>query len=148
MTDTNEQDPTSYFADVVAFHNALGIPVGTTPNFELSPERMELRCRLIEEEVSELLNALDDEPPENVAKEAADVIVVVLGTMAEMGIPFDAVWRAVHESNMAKLGPNGEIIRREDGKVLKPPGWTAPDIAAVLNDTVPRCNRSKESRLY
>jgi hypothetical protein len=67
--------------------------------------------------------------------------------MAEMGIPFDAVWRAVHESNMAKLGPNGEIIRREDGKVLKPPGWTAPDIAAVLNDTAQQCDRSKESRL-
>ena len=126
---------TSYFADVVAFHKALGVPVGADPDFELTPERLALRRRLIEEEVAELLEALDGESPEAVAKEAADVVVVVLGTMAEMGIPFDAVWRAVHESNMAKRGPNGEITRRADGKMLKPPGWTPPDIAAVLRDT-------------
>ena len=137
----------SYFADVVAWHIALDVPVGTGSNFELAPERLALRRRLIEEEVCELFNALDVEPPENIAKETADVVAVVLGLMAEMGIPFDAVWRAVHESNMAKLGPNGEIVRREDGKVLKPPGWTAPDIAAVLNDTAPHCDPAKESRL-
>lgn len=133
---TRDQPPsmsTSYFTDVIALHGVLGIPVGTGAGFELTPERLTLRRRLIEEEVTELLEALDGEPPEAVAKEAADVVVVVLGTMAEMGVPFDAVWRAVHESNMAKRSPNGEIARRADGKVLKPPGWTAPDIAAVLH---------------
>lgn len=124
---------TSYFTDIIAFHGVLGIPVGTGPGFELTPERLTLRRRLIEEEVAELLEALDGKPPEAVAKEASDVLVVVLGTMSEMGIPFDAVWRAVHESNMAKRSPNGEITRRADGKVLKPPGWAPPDIAAVLH---------------
>lgn len=127
---------TSYFQDIVAFHEALEIPVTTDPGYTLSPERLALRRRLVQEECAELLAALHSEPPDAVAKEAADVIVVVLGTMAEMGIPFDAVWSAVHESNMAKRGPNGEITRREDGKVLKPPGWTPPDIAALLRDEV------------
>lgn len=125
----------SYFADVVAWHIALDVPVGTSPDFELAPERLALRRRLIEEEVTELFDALDGEPPEAVAKEAADVVAVVLGTLAEMGIPFDAVWRVVHESNMAKRAPNGEVTRRADGKVLKPPGWQSPDVAAVLRGT-------------
>ncbi|MHB1902624.1 MAG: pyrophosphohydrolase domain-containing protein [Ferrimicrobium sp.] len=124
----------SYFADVVAWHIALDVPVGTSSDFELAPERLALRRRLIEEEVTELLDALDGEPTEAVAKEAADVVAVVLKTLAEMGIPFDAVWRVVHESNMAKRAPNGEVTRRADGKVLKP-GWQSPDVAAVLRGT-------------
>ena len=138
----------SYFADVVAWHIALGVPVGTSSDFELTPERLTLRRRLIEEEVSELLDALDGEPPEAVAKETADVVAVVLGLMAEMGIPFDAVWDEVHRSNMAKFGPDGKPVKREDGKVLKPPGWTAPDIAAVLRNAVPGCDPTKESRQW
>ena len=137
----------SYFADVVEFQEAIGVPVGSESDFGLSPERMGLRRRLIEEEVCELFDALDAEPPENIAKEAVDVVVVVLGLMAEMGIPFDAVWNEVHRSNMEKIGPDGKLVKREDGKVLKPPGWTAPDIATVLRDAVPRCDPAKESRL-
>ena len=147
MSNADGQDTTSYFTDVVAWHIALGVPVGTSSDFELTPERLTLRRRLIEEEVSELLDALDGEPPEAVAKETADVVAVVLGLMAEMGIPFDAVWDEVHRSNMAKFGPDGKPVKREDGKVLKPPGWTAPDIAAVLRNAVPGCDPTKESRL-
>lgn len=51
---------------------------------------------------------------------------------AALGIPFDAVWDAVHTANMAKVWPDGTVHYREDGKVLKPPNWSPPDIAAVL----------------
>jgi predicted HAD superfamily Cof-like phosphohydrolase len=49
-----------------------------------------------------------------------------------LGIPFRAVFKEVHRSNMAKLDKNGTVLRREDGKVIKPEGWTPPDIAGVL----------------
>jgi len=32
----------------------------------------------------------------------------------------------VHRANMAKLH-DGKIVKREDGKTLKPEGWTPPD---------------------
>ena len=49
------------------------------------------------------------------------------------GIPLDRVWAAVHRSNMAKVDPaTGKVIKRADGKVLKPEGWTPPDIPAAL----------------
>lgn len=49
-----------------------------------------------------------------------------------MHLPLDRVWAEVQRSNMAKL-VDGKVVRRtEDGKVLKPAGWTAPDIAGVL----------------
>ena len=48
-------------------------------------------------------------------------------------VPFNEAWAVVHVSNMAKLGPDGKPIYREDGKILKPEGWQPPDIGAVLD---------------
>ena len=45
----------------------------------------------------------------------------------EDGIPLDRVFEEVHRSNMAKL-VDGKPVRREDGKILKPEGWTPPDM--------------------
>lgn len=125
----------SYYEDVKAWHRAFDVPVAAHPT-PLAPERLALRLDLMREEFREFLDEVTAENPDPAkeAKEAADVLVTVLGTMAERGIPFDAVWAAVHASNMAKLGPGGVLVRRADGKILKPPGWVPPDIAAVLRD--------------
>ncbi|TWH35578.1 MULTISPECIES: hypothetical protein [unclassified Aminobacter] len=41
-------------------------------------------------------------------------------------------FKAVHESNMSKLGDDGKPIRREDGKILKGPNYKAPDIRSLI----------------
>ena len=105
----------------------------TTPKIP-ADERVALRQRLIQEEYDELIEALDEQDLAHIAKEAADVIVVVLGTMAEYGIPFDEVWDAVHKSNMAKVGEDGMVACREDGKVLKPDGWEPPDVHKIISE--------------
>lgn len=122
----------SYFQDVVRWHATFNVPIGGTPTGKLDVERLQLRVNIMDEEWNELLDAMDAEDVVEIADACADLIVTVLGTAAEYGIPFDPVWDEVHRSNMAKLGPNGEIYRREDGKIKKPPGWTPPDIASVL----------------
>jgi predicted HAD superfamily Cof-like phosphohydrolase len=62
----------------------------------------------------------------------ADLDYVVEGSRLECGVNGPAVADEVHRSNMAKLGPDGNPNYREDGKVIKPTGWTPPDIAGVL----------------
>jgi predicted HAD superfamily Cof-like phosphohydrolase len=62
-----------------------------------------------------------------------DLLCVVYGTAAEFGIDLAPFWDEVHRTNMAKAG--GPV--REDGKRLKPPGWTPPDIAGVLAAVAP-----------
>jgi predicted HAD superfamily Cof-like phosphohydrolase len=51
------------------------------------------------------------------------------------GFDLDPVVREVHLSNMTKVGPDGCVALREDGKVLKGPGYRPPDIAGVLAQT-------------
>ena len=48
------------------------------------------------------------------------------------GIDLDAVLAEIHRSNMTKLGPDGRVARRADGKVLKGDHYEAPDVGAVL----------------
>jgi len=66
-----------------------------------------------------------------IADALADIIYIACGTAVSYGIPLDKVFEEVHRSNMAKL-VDGKPLKREDGKVIKPVGWTAPDIAGVL----------------
>lgn len=80
---------------------------------------LDLRLALIEEEYNEFLEALGWGDPVLIAKEACDLIYVVVGTLVSKGIPFNDVFAALQTSNMSKVGPNGEVTRRADGKILK-----------------------------
>jgi predicted HAD superfamily Cof-like phosphohydrolase len=114
-------------SDVADFHRAMGQPIATTPQL-LPTERIELRARLISEEYNETIAALRADDLVGVADGLADLIYVAVGCALEMGIPLDKVWAEVQRSNMAKVG--GE--KRADGKIMKPPGWVAPDIAGAM----------------
>jgi predicted HAD superfamily Cof-like phosphohydrolase len=121
---------TNFYKDVKEFQTAVGQNVSEVPEFPDENERV-LRRKLLKEEVEEYFDGEDKDDLENVAKELADIIYIVCGTAASYGIPLDRVFEAVHSSNMAKL-VDGKPIRREDGKILKPEGWTPPDIKSIL----------------
>ena len=93
-----------------------------------APDRVRLRLNIMSEEWTELLDSIGQDDHVGIADACADLIVTVLGTAAEYGIPFDDVWTEVHRSNMAKAG--GPV--RPDGKRLKPEGWQPPRIAELL----------------
>lgn len=60
---------------------------------------------------------------------AIDMIWVTLGWLHSVGVDPQPIWDAVAAANMAKS--TGPV--REDGKRLKPEGWTHPDIAALID---------------
>lgn len=114
--------------DLRDLHEALGIYTQSEPAWP-SEDVIDLRLRLLDEEVEELKAAVRNrEPLANVAKEACDVETVVVGLAVAFGIPYEECWRRVLASNMAKAG--GPV--REDGKVLKPPGWQPPDLSGLF----------------
>lgn len=121
----------SYFTDTVDWHRKFGVPVADRPT-PLSPDRLALRLDLMAEERRELDEALGAGDLAGAAKEAVDEIVTVLGTMAEAGIPFEAVWAEVMASLHSKAEPDGTVHKRADGKILKGSRFREADIAAVL----------------
>jgi len=69
---------------------------------------------------------MESQDPDNMIKELADLVYVVLGTFIAFGWDFDKAFDRVHESNMSKLGPDGKPVYREDGKVMKGPNYKPP----------------------
>lgn len=121
--------------DVQRFHEVTDTPVLRVPEFP-SDERVELRKRLIKEEIDETLTALDGRDMVEVADGIIDSIYVLVGMGLELGLPLDDLWREVQHSNMSKavMQPDGsyKVLKRPDGKVTKPEGWKPPDIAGSL----------------
>lgn len=110
------------------FHEAFGLPVNSGPSMEL----LHLRSTLIHEEHQEVQEAFltPGNMPE-IAKELADLVYVVYGTAISFGIDLDEALRRVHASNMSKRNPDGTVSRRDDGKILKPGTYRAPDLTGV-----------------
>lgn len=122
---------TNSHALVAEFHRAFGHPIHEGKP-SLDHDRLDLRLDLISEEYGELYVAVINEDIVEVADALADLIYVIHGFALEAGIPLNEVVTEVHRSNMSKLGADGKPIYREDGKVLKGPNYSPPNIAAVL----------------
>jgi len=121
----------SFYTDVKEFHQAFGQRIGEKPELPSSEERC-LRIRLLEEEFEEYMAGEGNDDIVEITDALADIIYIACGTAVSYGIPLDDVFAEVHRSNMAKL-VDGKVIRREDGKVKKPEGWTSPDIKSILD---------------
>lgn len=136
------------------FHRVYGMPIKEDgPALDLDKPRLDMRVGLIMEEASELLGAVYGERAEKLIEKAweeakdndqgerdltetadalADMIYVIYGMALELGISLPAVLEQVQASNLSKLGEDGKPIYREDGKVLKGPGFFPPNVALAL----------------
>ena len=61
-----------------------------------------------------------------------DLIYVLAGSLVSFGVDLDKCFAEVHRSNMSKLGEDGKPIVREDGKILKGPNFTPPDLRSII----------------
>ncbi|MFF1283769.1 MazG nucleotide pyrophosphohydrolase domain-containing protein [Streptomyces sp. NPDC058299] len=113
------------------FHRAFGLDARSTPA-EVDPALAAHRGELLAEEAAEVAEVAVGGPLDRLAHELADVVYVAYGTALVHGIDLDEVIGEIHRANMSKLGPDGQVARRADGKVLKGEHYRAPDVSAVL----------------
>ena len=69
---------------------------------------------------------------EECLKELADLVYVCYQYAENQQWFLDEALDRVHKSNMSKLGEDGKPIYREDGKVLKGPGYKPPDLSDLF----------------
>lgn len=97
-------------------------------------DQMDAMYSMIHEELIELSDAMDAKDPVAMADALADIIYVTAQQAAKYGFPVDPLLEEVQRSNLSKLGEDGQPIFREDGKVLKGPKFSPPDIVKVLSE--------------
>jgi predicted HAD superfamily Cof-like phosphohydrolase len=119
--------------DVATFMRA-GEQNVETRNAGYYPARLpqaDLYFDLVEEEFEELKEAVIRKDIVETADACADLIWVVEGLMYSLGIDPQTVWEEVAKSNFSKT-VDGKLIKREDGKVLKPETFRPPNIQRAL----------------
>lgn len=112
------------------FHETYGQAIRTVPELEV-PEKL-MRLALVTEEAEEYAEAVETDDLVEIADALADTVYVCYGAALTHGIDLDKVLQEVQRSNLSKLGANGEVLRREDGKIIKGPNFSEPDITTVL----------------
>ena len=91
-----------------------------------------LRVSLIEEELSELKEAIKNKDIKEVADALTDILYVTYGAGHAFGIDLDKCFDEVQSSNMSKLDENGKPIFNEHGKVLKGPNYFKPNLEKFI----------------
>lgn len=119
------------FKDVGTFMETFGQEVRTKPEFP-DAGTVALRIELIGEELNEFWDACEQKDIVGVADALADILYVTYGAGHAFGVDLDKCFAEVQRSNMSKLGEDGKPIYREDGKVLKGPNYSEPDLKSVL----------------
>jgi predicted HAD superfamily Cof-like phosphohydrolase len=115
---------TNPFRDQEKFMKACDQSVG-----ELNDDQYKLYLALMDEEWRELKSALLMENRVEQLDALLDFIVVTIGAVHSGGFDGEGAWKEVMSTNLAKVDrETGKVRKREDGKVLKPVGWTPPDL--------------------
>jgi predicted HAD superfamily Cof-like phosphohydrolase len=122
----------SNFNKVGTFMKTFGQEVKTTPSFS-SDKINKLRIDLIKEELNELQEAMSNNDLLEVADALTDILYVTYGAGHAFGIDLDKCFDEVQNSNMSKLGENGEPIYNESGKVMKGPNYFKPDLSKFVS---------------
>lgn len=125
----------TYAGPVAQFMTAAGQEVGVPLGRDTPSSLIDLRLRLMDEELTEVFEAINHRDPVQTAHELADLLYVVFGTAVAFGIPIDDVFAAVARANLSKIDSHtGKPFLVEDGKVKKGPDYYDPsgDISEIM----------------
>ena len=122
----------SNFKKVGTFMKTFGQEVKTKPSFS-TDKINKLRIDLIQEELSELTDAINNKDLLEVADALTDILYVTYGAGHAFGINLDKCFEEVQNSNMSKLDENAKPIYNEHGKVMKGPNYYKPDLSKFVS---------------
>ena len=132
---------------LTAFHKKYGHLINEKPNFDVENGVIDLRIRLIDEEVNEELilalkrykaATLEGKPVvmEEILDGAIDSIYVIIGTLVTLGLPLGHGFAEVQRSNMSKTPPDPKAkvdhSQKYQVKTPKGPDFVPPDLKTVI----------------
>ena len=117
----------SNFDKVKKFMETFGQEIKKKAEFP-NEKIITLRYDLINEELSELKEAIEKRDIKEVADALTDILYVTYGAGHAFGINLDKCFEEVQNSNMSKLGNDGKPIYNDKGKVMKGPNYFKPNL--------------------
>lgn len=120
---------TNPFKHIDTFHKAC--------DQEPNEANYKMYLNLIKEEYTELQEAVEANDRVEQLDALIDILVVTIGAVRAGGFDGEGAWKEVMNTNFAKIDKEtGKVRKREDGKVLKPLGWKAPNLKPFVDGKV------------
>ena len=89
---------------------------------------LEFRAKFIQEELNELITAIENDEADEVVDAFIDIIVIALGTLDAFDVNIKKAWKRVHHANMQKKIGVKDTRPNPLGlpDLIKPENWQAP----------------------
>lgn len=121
------------FALIKEFHTKFKLEYAGKPR-SLPRDLGHFRMDFMEEELSEYAHAVGHQDLEKQLDALVDLVYVAVGTAYLQGFDFNEAFKRVHEANMKKVRAVDvkDSKRRSVYDVIKPEGWTPPDLSDLV----------------
>jgi predicted HAD superfamily Cof-like phosphohydrolase len=97
-------------------------------------EQCKLYAELVREESQEFWDGIATNNDLETLDGIADTIWVLVGYAHSKGWDLNGAFNEVARSNMSKVDPSsGKLLKRDDGKVMKPASYSPPELEEFLN---------------
>ncbi len=129
MNQNNSWETSGWVQDINNMHNKYNVQDAVDQlDDNMLNEFLALRVVQLQEELSELQEAIDNDDAEEVVDALIDLSVFAIGTLDLFGIDSDKAWASVYNANMTKEVGVKEGRPNPFGlpDLIKPKGWVAP----------------------
>lgn len=125
------------FRDVGNFHRKFALDTSDdNPGPKAwNDEMLAFRSKFMEEELDEFYEGRAEHDHAKMADALIDLVYVAMGTAHLLGYPWEQLWAEVQAANMQKQRARNDGSDSKRGSsldVIKPAGWTPPNIEGVL----------------
>tara|TARA_R100000808_G_C2096925_1_gene115351 strand:- start:336 stop:791 length:456 start_codon:yes stop_codon:yes gene_type:complete len=129
----DDMDKDTLIRDIDAFHKKYGFKKNDKVSIPDDNELVNFRTSFLLEELAEYTQAITKKDTAAALDALVDIVYIALGTAWLFNLPFEKAWEEVQKANMKKIRAKSKSKKRGTSfDVVKPKGWTPPDIEQVI----------------
>ena len=151
MTDVDmfdDMDKDTLIKDIDAFHKKYGFKKNDSVSIPDDNELVNFRTSFLLEELAEYTQAITKKDTAAALDALVDIVYIALGTAWLFNLPFEKAWEEVQKANMKKIRTKSKSKKRGTSfDVVKPKGWTAPDIEQIIEEEREKQNENISNRI-
>jgi predicted HAD superfamily Cof-like phosphohydrolase len=143
-----DMDKDTLLKDIDAFHKKYKFEKNEKVGIPDDNELVNFRTSFLMEELAEYTQAITKKDAAGALDALVDIVYIALGTAWLFNLPFERAWDQVQKANMSKIRTKSKSKKRGTSfDVVKPKGWTAPDIEQIIEEEREKQNENISNRV-
>jgi predicted HAD superfamily Cof-like phosphohydrolase len=144
----DDMDKDTLIKDIDAFHKKFKFEKNEKVGIPDDNELVNFRTSFLMEELAEYTQAITKKDAAGALDALVDIVYIALGTAWLFNLPFEKAWKEVQRANMSKIRAKSKSKKRGTSfDVVKPKGWTAPDIEQIIEEEREKQNEDISNRV-